>query len=284
MDDVRSWFDRIRGALEVPLLGSQQFTLWRVINLIVLMVLLFLVTGWLRKIVEGKLLTRTRMDVGVRGAIGAIIRYAVLLIGLLIIIQTVGIDLTTLNVLAGAVGLGVGFGLQNVVANFIAGLILLFERPIKIGDRIEVAGIEGAVVAIRARATTVVTNDNIAIIIPNSSLTSQNVVNWSYTDAKVRFKIPVGVAYGTDVRLVEKLLLEAAQENADVLKSPVPTVRFLEFGENALRLELRAWTTTLVHRKGQLFSALNFAINDKFIEHRIEIPFPQRVVHLKQPE
>lgn len=284
MDDVRSWFDRIRGALEVPLLGSQQFTLWRVINLIVLMVLLFLVTGWLRKIVEGKLLTRTRMDVGVRGAIGAIIRYAVLLIGLLIIMQTVGIDLTTLNVLAGAVGLGVGFGMQNVVANFIAGLILLFERPIKIGDRIEVEGIEGAVVAIRARATTVVTNDNIAIIIPNSSLTSQNVINWSYTDAKVRFKIPVGVAYGTDVRLVEKLLLEVAQENADVLKSPAPTVRFLEFGENSLRLELRAWTTTLVHRKGELFSALNFAINDKFIEHRIEIPFPQRVVHLKQPQ
>jgi small-conductance mechanosensitive channel len=284
MDDVRSWFDRMRGALEVPLLGSQQFTLWRVINLVVLMVLLFLVTGWLRKVVEGKLLTRTRMDVGVRGAIGAIIRYAVLLIGLLIIIQTVGIDLTTLNVLAGAVGLGVGFGLQNVVANFIAGLILLFERPIKIGDRIEVSGIEGAVVAIRARATTVVTNDNIAIIIPNSSLTSQNVVNWSYTDAKVRFKIPVGVAYGTDVRLVEKLLLEVAQENADVLKSPAPNVRFIEFGESALRLELRAWTTTLVHRKGQLFSALNFAINDKFIEHGIEIPFPQRVVHLKQPE
>lgn len=282
MDNVRSWFDSARDALAVPLLGSQQFTLWRVLNLIVLVVLLFLVTGWLRRWVEGSLLARTRMDLGVRGAIGAITRYAALLVGLLIIVQTVGIDLTTLNVLAGAVGLGVGFGLQNVVGNFIAGLILLFERPIKLGDRIEVAGVEGAVVAIRARATTVVTNDNIAIIVPNSTLTSQNVVNWSYTDAKVRFKIPVGVAYGSDARLVERLLLEVARENSNVLEAPAPSVRFMEFGDSALRFELRAWTTTLVHRKGELFSALNFAINDKFREHGVEIPFPQRVVHLRQ--
>lgn len=282
MDNVRSWFDSARDALAVPLLGSQQFTLWRVLNLIVLVVLLFLVTGWMRRWVEGSLLARTRMDLGVRGAIGAITRYAALLVGLLIIVQTVGIDLTTLNVLAGAVGLGVGFGLQNVVGNFIAGLILLFERPIKLGDRIEVAGVEGAVVAIRARATTVVTNDNIAIIVPNSTLTSQNVVNWSYTDAKVRFKIPVGVAYGSDARLVERLLLEVARENSNVLEAPAPSVRFMEFGDSALRFELRAWTTTLVHRKGELFSALNFAINDKFREHGVEIPFPQRVVHLRQ--
>lgn len=282
MDNVMSWFDRARDALSVPLLGSQQFTLWRVLNLIVLVVLLFLVTGWLRRWVEGSLLARTRMDLGVRGAIGAITRYAALLVGLLIIVQTVGIDLTTLNVLAGAIGLGVGFGLQNVVGNFIAGLILLFERPIKLGDRIEVAGVEGAVVAIRARATTVVTNDNIAIIVPNSTLTSENVVNWSYTDAKVRFKIPVGVAYGSDVRLVERLLLEVARENSSVLEAPAPSVRFMEFGDSALRFELRAWTTALVHRKGELFSALNFAINDKFLEHGVEIPFPQRVVHLRQ--
>lgn len=282
MDNVRSWFDSARDALAVPLLGSQQFTLWRVLNLVVLVVLLFLVTGWLRRWMENSLLARTRMDLGVRGAIGAITRYAALLVGLLIIVQTVGIDLTTLNVLAGAVGLGVGFGLQNVVGNFIAGLILLFERPIKLGDRIEVAGVEGAVVAIRARATTVVTNDNIAIIVPNSTLTSQNVVNWSYTDAKVRFKIPVGVAYGSDARLVERLLLEVARENSNVLEAPAASVRFMEFGDSALRFELRAWTTTLVHRKGELFSALNFAINDKFREHGVEIPFPQRVVHLRQ--
>jgi small-conductance mechanosensitive channel len=282
MENVRTWFDRFREALEVPLLGSQQFTLWRVLTLIILIVLLFVMSGLLRRWVEGSLLTRMGMDLGVRGAIGAITRYAVLLIGLLIIVQTVGIDLTTLNVLAGAVGLGVGFGLQNVVGNFIAGLILLFERPIKLGDRIEVGGVEGAVVAIRARATTVVTNDNIAIIVPNSTLTSQNVVNWSYTDAKVRFKIPVGVAYGSDVRLVERLLLEVARENPNVLETPGPAVRFMEFGDSALRFELRAWTTTLVHRKGELFSALNYAINDKFVEHGVVVPFPQRVVHLKQ--
>jgi small-conductance mechanosensitive channel len=148
-----------------------------------------------------------------------------ILVGILIILQTSGIDLTTLNILAGAVGIGIGFGLQNIANNFISGLIILFERPIKIGDRIEVGEVDGDVVEIGLRSTTVLTNDNIAIIIPNSKFISENVVNWSHNDSKVRFKIPVSVAYGSDVKLVEKLLLEVAEENADVFDYPP-----LEFG------------------------------------------------------
>lgn len=153
------------------------------------------------------------------------------------ILQVVGIKLTTLNVVAGAVGIGVGFGLQKIANNFISGLIILVERPIKIGDRVKVAGVEGRVVAIRARSTTVITNDNIAIIVPNSSFISENVVNWSFGDDIVQFRLAVGVAYGSDTRLVERCLLEVAQSNAAVLESPPAAVQFIGFGESSLDFE-----------------------------------------------
>jgi small-conductance mechanosensitive channel len=175
----------------------------------------------------------------------------------------------------------VGFGLQNIAGNFISGLIILFERPIKLGDRIEVGAVEGDVVRIGSRSTTVVTNDNIAIIIPNSKFITENVVNWSHTGENVRFRIPVSVAYGSDVRRVEKVLLEVAAENPDVLREPAPAVRFAEFGDSGLAFELRAWTTALLHRRGKLVSDLNFAIYDKFKQHGIEIPFPQRDLHIR---
>jgi len=120
-----------------------------------------------------------------------------------------------------------------------------------------------------------VTNDNIAIIVPNSKVVTENVINWSYTDPTVRFKIPISVGYGSDVRLVEKLLLEVAKESPDVLEDPAPGVRFLAFGSSGLNFELRAWSRSLVHRKGKFISGLNFAIHDKFRQHQIEIPYPQ---------
>lgn len=135
---------------------------------------------------------------------------------------------------------------------------------------------------IGARATTVLTNDNIAVIVPNTNFVEQTVVNWSHNDRRVRFKIPVQVAYGTDVRKAEQLLLDVAKADRNVLESPAPGVRFLEFGDSGLQLELRAWSTSLIHKKGLLISNLNFAIYDAFNEHGIEIPFPQRVVHLRR--
>lgn len=262
-------------------LGGTPVTLGSVIYVIALVAALFVVAGWLRHLVSSRLLKRSRLDPGARQAAGAITRYIVLLTGLLVILQTVGIDLTTFNVLAGAVGIGVGFGLQNVISNFISGLIIMFERPIKIGDRIVVDDVEGDVIEIGARSTVVVTNDNIAIIVPNGKFITENVVNWKYNDGTVRFRIPVGVAYGSDVRLVERLLLEAAAAEQEVLNDPPPAVRFLAFGDNALEFELRAWSSSAVHRKGRLTSALNFAIHDRFRENGIEIPFPQRDLHLR---
>lgn len=283
LETIKGWVAQARQALDVTIVefGETSITLWSVVYFVVLVALLFWVTKALQGLISKRLLVRTGMDYGARHAVGAIVRYVLLLVGFLVIVQTAGIDLTTFNVLAGAIGIGVGFGLQNVVSNFFSGLIIMFERPIKVGDRIEVDDVEGDVIEIGARATTVLTNDNIAIIVPNSKFITENVVNWEYNDNRVRFRIPVGVAYGSDARKVEELLLEVARENADVLDDPAPVVRLMEFGDSSLNMELRIWSSSLVHRKGRLTSALNFAIYEKFTEHGIVIPFPQRDLHLK---
>ena len=283
MQVMSDWLEKITNVLNVPIfeLGGSPFTLWTLVYLLISLVALLYVAGKFRVWMAERALARTKLDIGARQAVASISRYVFLLLGLLIILQTAGIDLTTLNVLAGAVGIGVGFGLPNIVSNFISGLIIMFERPIKIGDRIVVDNVEGDVVEIGARSTKVLTNDNIMIVVPNSKFISENVVNWMYNDASVRFRIPVGVAYGTDVRKVEKILLEVAQAEPDVLDDPPPVVRFLGFGDSALNLELRAWSTKAVNRKGRLISAINFAIYDKFHEHGIEIPFPQRDLHIR---
>jgi len=275
----------VKSFLSFPLLkiGSMHLTLWTVIYLIVLIYLLFFLSGKLKTLVADNLLAKRNIDIGVRQAMATILRYVIIAIGFIVILQTAGIDLTALNVLAGAVGIGVGFGLQNIASNFISGLIILFERPIKVGDRIEVGNVEGDVIQIKGRSTTVVTNDNIAIIVPNSSFITQNVVNWSHTGKMVRFKIPIGVSYDSDVRLVEKLLLEAADQSHDVLKEPRPGVRFMEFGNSALLFELRVWSTSLVQKKGLLISSLNFIIIEKFRKHGIVMPYPQRDLHIRGP-
>jgi small-conductance mechanosensitive channel len=264
-------------------LGEVELTLWTVLYLVVLFVLLVYVSGILKRWLN-RFLVRSRLASGVQVAVGSILRYLIVVVGLIIILQNAGIDLTTLNVVAGAIGIGVGFGLQNIANNFISGMIILFEGPIKIGDRIDVGGIEGDVVKIGGRSTSVVTNDNIVIIIPNSKLISENVINWSHNDDRVRFRIPISVAYGSDVHLVEKALLEVAEVEPNVLSNPAPGVRFVEFGDSGLLFELRAWTDTLTHRKGLLVSKLNFAIYEKFQQYEITIPFPQRDVHIKSGE
>jgi small-conductance mechanosensitive channel len=283
MDRVFEWLGGVREALEVPLLqvGKTEITLWSVLYFAVLVAALLLFAKKLQFWVAHRLLGRTRLDASARLAVGTITRYVVLLFGFLVIVGTAGVDLTTFTVLAGAIGIGAGFGLQTVVSNFFAGLIIMLERPVKIGDRIEVGDVNGDVIEIGARATTVLTNDNIAIIVPNSKFVSENVVNWKYNDNRVRFRVPVSVAYGTDLRKVEKLLMEVAAEEKAVLENPEPNVALVEFGDSGVKFELRAWTSSLMHRRGRLVSALNFAINDKFVEHGIEIPYPQRDLHVR---
>ena len=238
--------------------------------------------GGARRLLLNYILNKTPMDLSVRHAVATFSQYLIVTVGFLLLLQSAArLDLTMLGVVAAAVGVGVGFGLQNIANNFISGIFILFERPIKVGDRIEVGEVHGHVVRIAARATTVRTNDNIDIIIPNSSFTSFNVINWSHGDQKVRFRVPVAVAYGSDARLVERLLLEVAHENENVLKEPSPRVVFWAFGDSALEFQLRVWTTRMLHRRGVFFGQLNLAIYEKFQQHGIHIPFPQRDLHLK---
>uniref|UniRef100_A0A831U159 Mechanosensitive ion channel n=1 Tax=Geobacter metallireducens TaxID=28232 RepID=A0A831U159_GEOME len=282
MDVLIDAVTQVKQFLQMPLLklGGAPVTLWAILQLVVLVALLFYLSGKLRTWMVEQFLTRTRMELGARQSTGSIIRYTIIAIGFIIILQTAGIDLTALNVLAGAVGIGVGFGLQNIVNNFVSGIIILFERPIKVGDRIVVGTVEGDVIHIGGRSTTVVTNDNITIIVPNSKFITENVVNWSHNERKVRFRIPVSVAYGSDVHEVERLLLEVAAANPDVLEKPAPAVRLMEFGDSGLNFELRVWSTTLIHRRGLLTSTINYAIYKTFAHKGIEMPYPRRDVRL----
>jgi small-conductance mechanosensitive channel len=285
MTAIQRLFDHSRSALDITLLklGATPITLEMIAKLIILLLLLFWLSGKLRVLIADRLLVRTRMEVGARQAIGSIVRYLVLVVGFVVILQTAGIDLTALNVLAGAVGIGLGFGLQNIVNNFISGLIILFERPIKVGDRIVVGDVEGDVVQIGGRSTTVVTNDNISIIVPNSKFITEDVINWSHNERKVRFKIPVTVAYGSDIDQVTGLLLEVARQDKDVLQEPPPSTRLMAFGDQGLQFELRAWSTTLIQRKGLLTSNLNTALYKKLTEQGIEIPYQQLDLRFRTP-
>jgi small-conductance mechanosensitive channel len=264
-------------------LGEAKITPLSLIYLVGFSILLFWASKKLRDLLTSRLLAKTHLDIGAQQAIGTVSRYLILFLGFLVILQTVGIDLTTLNVLAGAVGIGVGFGLQNVASNFIAGIIILFERPVKIGDRIEVDGADGKVVSVGARSTVVKTNDNITIIIPNSKLITEDVINWTYDsrNPRIRLRVPVGVSYDSDVNLVKRLLCEVGIENPDVLQEPEPKVRLIEFGDNSLNFELWVWSKAKLHRKTVLLSDLNFAIWEKFKANNIEIPFPQRDLNIR---
>ena len=283
MDDIGQILGQIKSFLDIPLFsaGKSSITIWTLVWLVILTLLLFSLTRWLKLWVVTRLLARSKIELGVRLAVGTIIRYVIIAVGLIVILQTAGIDLSTLTILAGALGVGVGFGLQNITNNLVSGIILLIERPIKVGDRIEVGEVHGDVVRISPRATIIVTNDNIAVIVPNSDFITGRITNWSYTDRDVRFHIPVGVSYRSDPEEVRRLLLAVAGAHPGVLKQPEPDALFQEFGDSSLNFILRVWTRDYITTPGILRSELNFAISRIFKEHGIEVPFPQRDLHIR---
>jgi len=281
--DLKNIFYEIREYLNIPIItiSKTEITLWTIVYFIFLTVILFYVTSKLRKWIVYKVLAKSRIDLGVRVAVGTIFRYIILVIGLIIVLQTVGIDLSTVTILAGALGIGIGFGLQNITSNFVSGIIILFERPIKVGDRIEVGKVSGDVVRISMRSTTIVTNDNISVIVPNSDFISSTVINWSHIDRNVRLNFPVGVSYRENPENIKKILLEVAAENEGVLREPKPDVLFSDFGESYLEFNLRIWTREFINRPGVLKSQLYYAIFKKFRETGIEIPYPHRDIILR---
>jgi small-conductance mechanosensitive channel len=233
-----------------------------------------------RQFLLGRLLERLQIERGARYAILALIRYFFLCLGLYLALITAGFNLTTLTVLLGALGVGLGFGLQNIFQNFMSGLIILFERPIKVGDFVDLGDLSGMIQKISIRSTTIRTNDNVSVIVPNSEFVSSRVVNWSHGSPEVRMRIPVGVAYGSDTDKVRKALLEVAAAEEDVLEFPEPAVFFRGFGDSSLNFELGVWRKTESIRPVRLVSDLNFAIDRKFREYGITIPFPQRDLHI----
>ena len=229
-----------------------------------------------------RLLSKTRIGEGTQFIIRRVIHYLILVLGLLIAIDTLGVDLTALSVFAGLVGIGLGFGLQNIVNNFLAGFTLLLERPVQVGDFIEFEGIYGRVEGIHARSTLIVTNDNISLIVPNSLLTDNTVTNWSTRDPKTRLHIPVGVSYDSDPHQVRDILLRVCANSTEVLDSPAPDIRFVAFGESSLDFEVLAWTNR-PRTRWLVSSHLHFDIWDALKQAGIEIPFPQRDLHLRSP-
>jgi small-conductance mechanosensitive channel len=275
-----TWFKPIWN-LELFNLGDTAFTTRTFLILIISLFLLIYITAKIKKLLVFKIFPRYHLDIGVSQSIATIIRYLLVIIGLFIIFQTSGIDLSAIGLLVGALGIGIGFGLQNITNNFISGIIILFERPVKVGDRIEVDDLAGNIVNISARATTIITNDNIAVIVPNSDLVSNRVINWSLNEKNVRLNFPVGVSYKEDPEKIKKVLLEVANANPGVLQKPPPDVLFDNFGDSSLDFNLRVWTDEYSDKPKVLKSQLYYAIFKKFREHQIEIPYPQRDLHLK---
>lgn len=237
--------------------------------------------SWLlRSLLEEEVFPRRQVDRGVRDSINKLLNYAILAFGIFMALGLAGIDLKSFAVLAGALGIGIGFGLQNIVNNFISGLILLFERPIKIGDMIVLDGEWGTVRKIGLRSTTVETFDLSEVIVPNSLLVSEKVTNWTLSSEQSRIVVPVGVAYGSPLEKVLGILYDAAQVHPKVLDSPPPSAIFTAFGASSLDFELRVWATS-VNDRLTIRNDLLLYIDRRFREEGVEIPFPQHDLHLR---
>ena len=267
---------------------TRQFTFGRItvsISSVILGMLVLLLTiliaRWSSALLDRRLANRRHIDPGLRYTICRLAKYVIVTIGLLVALkQAFAIDLTSIAVIFTALSVGIGFGLQYIAADIASGFILLFERPIRIGDRITIGEDEGDVVSINLRTTVVTTNDRIAIIVPNSKLVSQRVVNWSYGDPRARIAIPIGVADDSDIELVTETLIEASRDVSNVLADPKPRVQFLKFGDYSLDFRLLVWTNH-PQRHVQIRSDINYRIARLFRERSIKIPYPTQEFLLK---
>ena len=283
LDHIVEFFAKLSSVLDVELfsLGESVISFGTLIYLFFSIALLIYISGYIKKIVTNTIVKRYDMNPGNILSIASLSRYIVLIIGSIVLIQSAGVDLSALSIIFGALGVGIGFGLQGITNNWISGLIILFEQPIKVGDRVNVNNIEGNVIKISARATTVNTNDNITLIIPNSEFINGTVINWSHNDKSVGLRFPVGVSYKEDPERVKTILLEVLKKEPGVLNKPEPQVLFDSYGDSSLNFNLRIWTNEYADRPLQIKSALYFRIFDEFRKQNIEIPFPQRDIHIK---
>ena len=276
------WLVSFKSLLNIPLftLANTTVTLMSLVVFILLLTMFVMGASYLKKILRDRILPRFVQDEGLQYTLARMSQYSVVVIGILVSFQFLGVDFTGLAVIFGFLSVGIGFGLQNITSNFISGLIVLFERPISVGDRVVVNGIEGDIEEINIRATKVKTLENISIIVPNSDFVSKDVINYSHGDPTFKLIIDVGVAYDSDLDLVLQALDEVASESSSVMKRRKHDVHLRSFGDSAWNMKLIVWVPNVKNRY-TVQNELNQAIVRKFNECGIEIPFPQRDIHIK---
>ena len=283
---TRQWSYRLANSLILgfssPLfsLGQKSYSAIDFLILIGLLLGLIVFAGMATNLLRSRVLRVTGINLGIQEAIAVVTKYTLISIGAIVLLQIWGLELSSLTILASALSIGVGFGLQNIARNFGSGLVLIFERPIQVGDFVEVGEYMGTVEKIGARSTEIRTLDLVSIIVPNSRFLETEVINWSHRNPVSRIHLPVGVAYHSDANLVRQVLLEAAKNYVGVLSSPSPEVWFKGFGDSALEFELLVWINA-PSGQARLKSDLYFLIEAMLKKHRIEIPFPQRDLHLR---
>ncbi|MCB2218774.1 MAG: mechanosensitive ion channel [Bacteroidetes bacterium] len=265
--------------IEERSIGTMQITFGSLISLILILIVTYLLAGFLKVLIEHVILRNARLPRGVPMAISVTIRYFLITLGVLFALSAAGIDLGKFSILAGALGVGIGFGLQNIVNNFISGLILIYERPLNVGDTIEVENLLGRVNRIGIRSSNVKTYDGAEVVVPNGNLISNQLINWTLSDNQRRIEIKVGVAYGSDPNVVIELLEKVARENEDVLKEPAPWALFEEFGDSSLNFRLLFWVPYDIGIGTK--SKVAVGIYNIFKENGVEIPFPQVDLHVK---
>lgn len=269
--------------LAYPLkIGNMNFSILGFIFSVFVILITYAVTRIWKWIFQAKFLNRSGMAIGLQDSITTITIYVIWLFGILVSLHMFGLNTASLAVAFGALGIGLGFGLGNIFNNFISGIILLFERPIQVGDNIEMNGMWAQVKKINVRSTVVQTYDNASLIIPNADFISNQVTNWSFKDKRIRRNISVGVAYGSDIELVRETLLEISKNTKKVLRNPKPDVIFRDFGDSALTFQLRVWTD--IDNMLIVETDIRFKIDKLFKERKIEISFPQRDIHIRSIE
>lgn len=255
-------------------------TMLSILIFILFLVFSILFAGFIKRTLQNRFLMRFDIDEGLRYTLSRVSYYIIITIGLLISFQFVGIDLSSLAVIFGLLSVGIGFGLQNITNNFISGLIVLFERPISVGDRVDVGGIEGDVLEINIRSTKILTMNNISIIVPNQEFVGSSVINYSHGDPTFRLDLEVGVSYSSDLDTVLKALNEVAEEHPDVMQTPKPQIHLKSFGDSSWEMALLVWVPD-VKRYRIIRNEMNQSIVRKFREYGVEIPFPQRDLHIR---
>ena len=265
------------------LIGGQRFTAADFVTLVLVFLVGVVATNMIQTILRSSVLPNTYLDVGAQKAITTGTGYVGIILVSVLAVSVAGIDLTNIAIVAGALSVGIGFGLQAIVSNFVSGIILLIERPINEGDWIEAGGVSGTVQRISVRSTQIMTFDRATVVVPNTDLMSGQVTNWTLGNRYCRIRVPVGVAYGTETRKVERILLEIAHSHDAVLDEPAPAVIFMGFGDSALSFELRLYLKD-VNFFLSAKSEINFAIAERFDEEGISIPFPQRDVWIRNAD